>query len=160
LYPTRAPPGKHVLLAWQFVPYRIEGEKPERWDEIKWDFLEKVIAKWAEYAPNLNPRGNNIIYKFPQTPLDVERHLINMREGDFHVGALIPEQLGFNRPFREVSNYRTPIKNLYITGASTHPTGNITGAPGYNTARVIAEDLGLKLWWNPPDPRKVVSELK
>ena len=158
--PTRAPPGKHVLLAWQFVPYRIEGEKPERWDEIKWDFLEKVIAKWAEYAPNLNPRGNNIIYKFPQTPLDVERHLINMREGDFHVGALIPEQLGFNRPFREVSNYRTPIKNLYITGASTHPTGNITGAPGYNTARVIAEDLGLKLWWNPPDPRKVWSELK
>jgi phytoene dehydrogenase-like protein len=70
------------------------------------------------------------------------------------VGALIPSQLGYNRPFPEVSNYRGPIKNLYFTGAGWHPGGNVTGAPGYNTARVIIEDLGLKVWWNPPDPRR------
>ncbi len=157
--PTRAPNGKHVLLAWQFVPYSLKDGGPEGWDKIKDRYLDKVMARWAEYAPNLDPNGRNVIYKFPQTPLDVERHLINMREGDFHVGALIPEQLGFNRPFPEVSNYRTPIKRLFLTGAGTHPTGNITGAPGYNAAQVIARDLGMDVWWSPPDPRKVWSEM-
>ncbi|MCS7142854.1 MAG: NAD(P)/FAD-dependent oxidoreductase [Aigarchaeota archaeon] len=158
--PTRAPKGKHVLLAWQFAPYHIKGHGPEKWDEIKYSYLEKVLDRWADYAPNLRKSSGNIIYMFPQTPPDTERHLINMREGDFHVGALIPEQLVYNRPFPEVSNYRTPIKNLYLTGAPTHPTGNITGAPGYNTARVIAQDLGINLWWNPPDPRREWASLE
>jgi phytoene dehydrogenase-like protein len=157
--PSRAPRGKHVLLAWQFAPYSLKDGDPEQWDKIKDQYLEKVLARWSDYAPNLDPRGGKIIYTFPQTPLDVERHLINMREGDFHVGALIPEQLGFNRPFPEVSGYRTPIAGLYLTGAGTHPSGNITGAPGYNAAQVIARDLRLDVWWNPPDPRKVWSEL-
>jgi phytoene dehydrogenase-like protein len=157
--PSRAPRGKHVLLAWQFVPYALKDGGPDQWDKIKDQYLGRVLARWAEYAPNLDPGGGNVIYTFPQTPLDVERHLVNMREGDFHVGALIPEQLGANRPFPEVSGYRTPITGLYLTGAGTHPSGNITGAPGYNTAQVIARDLGLNVWWNPPDPRKIWGEL-
>ena len=36
-----------------------------------------------------------------------------------------------------------------MCGSSCHPGGNITGAPGYNAAKVIAESLGLKTWWNP-----------
>ncbi|MBI4454346.1 MAG: NAD(P)/FAD-dependent oxidoreductase [Acidobacteria bacterium] len=155
--PSRAPRGKHVLLAWQFAPYSVCGKGPEEWDNIKHTYLEKVLARWAEYAPNLEPK--NVIYAFPQTPVDVERHLINMREGDFHVGALIPEQLVANRPFPEVSNYRAPIDSLYLTGAGTHPTGNITGAPGYNSAQVILRDLGMDVWWKPPDPRKVWRHL-
>ena len=99
------------------------------------------------------------MYKFPETPPDTERHLINMREGDFHVGALIPEQLGFNRPLPQVSGYKAPIDRLYLTGAGTHPGGNITGAPGYNAAQVVLRDLGKDVWWNPPDPRKVWAEL-
>jgi phytoene dehydrogenase-like protein len=82
-----------------------------------------------------------------------------MREGDFHVGALIPSQLGWNRPFPEASSYRTHLKGLYLSGAGTHPGGNVTGAPGYNAARIIAQDLGLDLWWRPPDPRKIWSDL-
>ena len=157
--PTRAPKGKHVLLAWQFAPYSIKDAGPQEWEKIKHEYLEKVLARWAEYAPNLAPKGNNIIYKFPETPPDTERHLINMREGDFHVGALIPEQLGFNRPLPQVSGYKAPIDRLYLTGAGTHPGGNITGAPGYNAAQVVLRDLGKEVWWNPPDPRKVWAEL-
>jgi phytoene dehydrogenase-like protein len=157
--PTRAPEGKHVLIAWQFAPYSIKDATPEEWDKIKDEYLDKVLARWAEYAPNLAPQGKNIIYKFPQTPLDTERHLINMREGDFHVGALIPEQLGFNRPLPQVSGYKAPIDGLYLTGSGTHPGGNITGAPGYNAAQVVIRDLGMDVWWNPPDPRKEWAEL-
>jgi phytoene dehydrogenase-like protein len=157
--PTRAPAGKHVLLAWQFAPFNLKDGGPEGWEGIKQEYLEKVLARWAEYAPNLAPDRGNIIYAYPQTPPDTERSLINMREGDFHVGALIPSQLGYNRPFPEVSSYRTFVEGLYLTGASTHPSGTITGAPGYNTARVLAEDLGLDLWWRPKDVREVWAEL-
>ncbi|MCZ6877591.1 MAG: NAD(P)/FAD-dependent oxidoreductase [Acidobacteria bacterium] len=157
--PSRSPNGKHVLLAWQFAPYSIKDGGPEQWEKIKDQYLEKVLARWAEYAPNLDPNGKNIIYKFSQTPPDTERHLINMREGDFHVGALIPEQLGYNRPIPQLSGYKAPIDNLYLTGAGTHPGGNITGAPGYNAAQVVIRDLGMEVWWNPPDPRKDWSEM-
>jgi phytoene dehydrogenase-like protein len=35
-----------------------------------------------------------------------------------------------------------PIAGLYQTGATTHPGGSITGAPGRNCAVVLLEDLG------------------
>ena len=54
---------------------------------------------------------------------------------------------------------RGSIDRLYLTGAGTHPGGNITGAPGYNAAQVVIRDLGMEVWWNPPDPRKVWAEL-
>jgi hypothetical protein len=28
--------------------------------------------------------------------------------------------------------------------------GNITGLFGYNAAAVLASDMGLDMWWNPP----------
>ena len=154
--PTRAPKGKHVLLAWQFAPYYVGDKGPEEWDNIKNAYLDKLVARWNEYAPNIS---ENIIYKFPQTPPDTERHLINMREGDFHVGALIPEQLGYNRPIPAFSQYRGPVEKLYMTGSGTHPGGNITGAPGYNAAKAIFEQEGLEQWWESPDPRKVWAEM-
>jgi phytoene dehydrogenase-like protein len=43
-----------------------------------------------------------------------------------------------NRPFPGWSQYRTPIEGLYLTGSCCHPGGNITGAPGYNAAQMIA----------------------
>jgi phytoene dehydrogenase-like protein len=43
-----------------------------------------------------------------------------------------------------------PIAGLYQTGATTHPGGSITGAPGRNCAIVLLEDLGN-------DPQEVMS---
>ena len=36
-----------------------------------------------------------------------------------------------------------------ISGASVYPGGMVTLGPGYNAATAIAEDLGIKPWWNP-----------
>lgn len=154
--PTRAPKGKHSLLAWQFAPYDVAGKGPEEWDNIRDGYLEKLIDRWIDYAPNI---ADNLIYKFSQTPPDTEANLINMREGDFHVGALIPSQLGYNRPIPEFSQYRGPVDKLYLTGSGTHPGGNITGAPGYNAAKAIFQYEDMEIWWNPPDIRKVWSEM-
>jgi phytoene dehydrogenase-like protein len=38
-----------------------------------------------------------------------------------------------------------PIQNLYQTGATTHPGGSVSGAPGRNAAAVILADLGRSI---------------
>ena len=52
------------------------------------------------------------------------------------------DQLAFNRPVPGYAQYRTPVKNVYLCGSSTHPGGGVMGAPGANAAREILADLG------------------
>lgn len=73
-----------------------------------------------------------------------------MKRGSFKHGAYIMTQMGYSRPNVQCSSYKTPIENLYVCGASTFPGGMITFGGGYNAAKVVAEDLGLKIWWNEP----------
>ena len=57
--------------------------------------------------------------------------------GGCRQGAYTGGQWGWSRPFPEANNYRTPIENLYLCGASTHPGGGVMGASGRNAAREI-----------------------
>jgi phytoene dehydrogenase-like protein len=50
------------------------------------------------------------------------------------------DQLFFMRPLPGWAHYRTPIEDLYLCGAGTHPGGGVTGAPGYNAAHKILKD--------------------
>ncbi len=115
--------------------------------------METCIARWRHYAPNLD--GRNILARFAYTPLDIRRKMVSMERGDFNHGRMSADQLFDRRPFAGVTSYRTPIPGLYLCGSSTHPGGVITGAPGHNAAGVIVDDLGLKKWWAPPDPRRL-----
>ncbi len=47
------------------------------------------------------------------------------------------DQLLVMRPVPGWSQYETPITNLYLCGAGSHPGGGVTGAPGYNAARKL-----------------------
>jgi phytoene dehydrogenase-like protein len=47
-----------------------------------------------------------------------------------------------NRPLPGWGQYRTPIKGLYMCGASTHPGGGVTGG-GRAAALAIMEDFGI-----------------
>ncbi len=150
--PTQAPSGKCTAFFWQIAPGNLspaEGGR-ERWDRIRDEFADRCLHHLAHYATNLTPA--NIIDRFGQTPLDIERHLPNMQGGDIVCGEMSENQVLDRRPFPECSEYRTPLKGLYLCGASTHPGGNITGAPGYIAAVVICRDLGLEPWWKPVDP--------
>ena len=51
------------------------------------------------------------------------------------------DQLFAFRPLIGFAQYRTPIENLYLCGAGTHPGGGVTGAPGLNASREIIRDL-------------------
>lgn len=142
--PTQGSDGKQTAFVWQKVPYALGGDG-DRWDAMKEGHMAAVLARWREYAPNLT--NETILDRFAVTPRDTERRLPNMARGDLNVGWLDEEQSGAGRPLPELSQYRTPIKGLYLCGACTYPGGNITGFPGYNAAGVIAKDLGLARWW-------------
>ena len=156
--PVQAPKGKHTAFLWQMAPYQLNDGGAGAWDTIKEDYMEICLQRWRQYAPNLN--RDNIIAHYIFTPLDVERKLINMRFGDHCVGRALKNQMLDHRPLAGLRPYRTPINRLYLCGSSTHPFGNITGAPGYNAAKVICKDLKLKIWWDPPNPKKIWSKLK
>ncbi|MBC8178476.1 MAG: NAD(P)/FAD-dependent oxidoreductase [Desulfobacteraceae bacterium] len=155
--PLQAPSGKHTAFLWQFAPYHLKDGGAAAWDRVKEEYLEVCLTRWREYTTNLTRR--NIVASYLFTPLDVERKLINMRSGDHCVGRASRDQMLENRPFPGSSPYRTPIEGLYLCGSSTHPFGNITGAPGYNAAKTICEDLGMDPWWRPPDLKAAWSRL-
>lgn len=157
--PSQAPPGKHTAFMWQMVPYRLADGGPKRWLEIRDGLLDALHDRWAQYAPNLKKPGV-VVNKFCQTPLDIEAHIATMVQGDQLEGHLTDEQFYEKRPLPELSGYRTPVEGLYLCGGCCHPSGNITGGPGYNAAKVIAEDLGLKPWWRPLDLQARLGSLR
>jgi phytoene dehydrogenase-like protein len=58
-------------------------------------------------------------------------------------GAFLPYQSGAMRPIPELAQYRTPISNVYLCGASSHPGPGVSFMPGRNSAQVILANLGL-----------------
>jgi phytoene dehydrogenase-like protein len=129
-----APEGKHVVtIDVNSQPYTLaEGS----WDDIKNDVADRVIRELSDYMPNL---GGAIEHRQVLSPLDLER-VLSLTGGHALHGDMAPDQLFFQRPVRGHSDYRTPIRGLYLCGAGTHPGGGVTGANGRNAARVVAKD--------------------
>lgn len=146
--PTYAPAGKHVAFWYPFAPYTLE-DGPDGWDRRKDEYATRLLADWQRYAPNLS--GDNLLAKWLYTPRDIPRFNPNMVNGAIRMGAFIPSQLGVNRPHPLLADYRTPIEGLYLAGSSNHG-GGANGAPGYNAANVITDDLKLKRTWTPVPP--------
>ena len=147
LQASPGPYGPLHTLRWEsLVPYELTGA---HWDDVKQEYADRCFAKWTEYAPNLEQA--KILFSFNYSPLDIERRLPTMQRGSIKHGAYTSTQMGSLRPTEDASGYRTPIGGLYVAGASTHPGGMVLLGPGYNAAKVVAEDLGGDVWWTPPD---------
>ncbi len=139
--PDVAPPGKHSVFLWaQYFPYELSGGR--QWDEVREQVADSILEVLYRYAPNM--RGK-ITDRFIQTPLDLERRLGLPKGNVMHIEMSF-DQMFFFRPLPELAQYRTPIKGLYLTGASTHPGGGVFGASGHNTARVVLGDTRRRQW--------------
>ena len=142
--PSQAPPGKHTGLLWQFVPF-APGADPERaeiWDDLADEYAERCVAAWRAYAPNLHPEV--VLGRYAYTPHDIAKKLVNMRRGGFHCAAVTYEQATIKRPLPELGTLRTPVKGLYLGGASSHPHGGIVAGPAYNCLQVLADDFDFR----------------
>jgi phytoene dehydrogenase-like protein len=132
---TLAPEGRHMLTCFvQYLPYRLrEGS----WDSERERLGDRVTELIGRYAPNM---PSSVIARSVLAPPDLEARF-GITEGNIFHGDIALEQMFFMRPLPGWARYRTPVANLYLCGAGTHPGGGVTGAPGYNAARQILKDL-------------------
>ncbi len=139
LDPSLAPSGKHVMSVWmQYAPYRLGSAS---WDAEQRDALgDLVVRTIAEYAPGFE---KTILHRQVLTPKDLEDSY-GLTEGSLSHGELALDQILFMRPVAGWSRYRTPVRDLYLCSAGTHPGGGITGGSGRLAAREILKDWKKK----------------
>ena len=131
---TLAPEGRHMLTCFvQYLPFDIRGS---HWDQEAAELGDRVTEIIERYAPGLT---SSIIARDVVTPLELERRF-GITEGNIFHGDISLEQLFISRPSAKCARYRTPVEQLYLCGAGTHPGGGVTAAPGYNAARQILAD--------------------
>ncbi|AKH43192.1 phytoene dehydrogenase-like protein [Altererythrobacter atlanticus] len=137
--PGRAPEGKAIFHAWDYVPYaRKDGRS---WDETKGKFARKIIGRMGDFIDNL-PEA--ILDYHCDSPVDMERTSPSFHRGDLHGISTTTYQSGAHRPTPELGQYRVPgVDRLYLVGPFQHPGGGVFGA-GRATAMVMAEDLGFE----------------
>lgn len=119
----RAPAGKHTAWAYCHVP---NGSTK--------DYTEPIERQICRFAPEFR---DCILARSVTSPAGLERWNPNLIGGDFLGGTMDIRQLLF-RPTRLL--YRTPLRNLYLCGASTPPGGGVHGMCGYHAAMAALAD--------------------
>ena len=139
LDPTRAPEGKHTLILDTFVPARLADGR--NWGDYIEEYVETVLMKvMRRYTSNMD--DGNILGAYYETGVSLEAANPAFVSGNTTGGERLLSQMGYLRPLPGFSQYKSPIKNLYMTGPSCHPGGGIT-AMGTITANVMLRDWGM-----------------
>ncbi len=130
-----APPGGEVLWLWaQYYPYELATGS---WDSVGERVAERILDAFEVYAPGTRDK---VVGSLFQHPLWLERELGLFRGNVMHLEMSVSQMFAL-RPFLGMAGYRSHLRGLYLTGASTHPGGGIMGASGRNAARVLLRDL-------------------
>lgn len=132
--PSLAPEGKHVMSATvKYMPYHLrEGN----WDALRDSLGRLVIKTISSLAPDFEP---SVQHCHVITPLDMETGY-NLPEGSLVHGDITLDQSFWMRPIPGFTQYRAPVKGLYLCSAATHPGAGLTGINGLNAARRILKD--------------------
>ena len=133
---SRAPGSSATLKILTVAPYeRADGRS---WDESKDEYADALVGLVRAGADGFD--AGDILALRAESPVDVADHNPHnlggsCHGGEFHTasGAVIP---GW-------PSYRASIDGLFLTGATTHPGGSVSGRPGRNAARAVLTDLGL-----------------
>jgi phytoene dehydrogenase-like protein len=133
--PSLTSDGSHLMsVTVKYAPYHLrDGD----WESLGEDLARLVISQINEYAPGFEKL---IKHQKVITPLDLERDY-DLPEGNYAHGEMTLDM--WMRPVPGYGQYRSPIKNLYICGAATHPGGGVTGINGKNAAREILKERTL-----------------
>jgi len=112
--PSLAPKGKTTVTLITFANYHDFPERgTKEYLQKKKEFTEKLIKKAEKIIPDLS---KHITIQDAATPKTFERYT-SMPEGAIYA---FDQSIGVKRPY-----FKTPIKGLYLAGASTFPGGGI-----------------------------------
>ena len=133
--PSRAPTGQHTLYCYAHVPARYS-----RSDE---DVAGLIEAQLERFAPGFS---DTVLARAIRNPQQTEAENPSLVDGDLGGGTYeLDQQLVF-RPAPELCRHRTPLRGLYVAGASIHPGGSVQGMGGRSAARALLMDRRLRPW--------------
>ena len=134
--PDRAPGGAATFKILTIAPYhRADGR---HWAEAKQEHAEALIKRVGLHAGGLST--GDILAVRAESPVDVAAHNPFNLGGSCHGGEFVT-------PSGEVipgwTDYGTGVPGLFLTGATSHPGGSVSGRPGRNAARAVLTALDL-----------------
>ncbi len=131
--PTMAPDGQDTFWLWSGV---IPVHPRTPWEEVRRGIGSRVLADAARYYEGLDSLE---IARGVLGGPDLERRFNAPAGNVYHVDPL-PTRFGPLRPALGLGGYRTPVDGLYLSGASTHPTGGVCALPGKLAAQTLLRD--------------------
>ena len=137
--PSLAPAGRHVMSIYmQYAPFRLRDGAS--WASQRARLADAIMRTVEEHAPGIS---NLVEHQQVITPADLEE-TYGLTGGHIFHGELSLDQLFTMRPTLGWGQYRTPVTNLYLCGAGTHPGHGLTGGSGQNAAREILRHAGKR----------------
>jgi phytoene dehydrogenase-like protein len=140
--PGRAPEGQATFKILTIAPYdRSDGRS---WADTKDEYAAALVSRVAERVGGLEP--DDVLAVRAESPVDVAGHNPHNLGGSCHGGEfLLDGEVVPGWP-----TYATSVPRLFVSGATTHPGGSVSGRPGRNAARALLTELGI-------DPGKVMG---
>lgn len=124
LDPTLAPPG-HQTGTFCVSPSWPKGVRPEDRDATKEEIFDNICAYYERFMPDFRDCIDD--WKM-MAPPDYEAKYRNTG-GTWTHGMIQLNQMFDHRPVKGMSNFRAPIKRLYLCGSSNHPGPGVNGRP-------------------------------
>ncbi len=141
-----ANPNHCVMLTETYVP-PAHYYPEEWWIKFQQEHADYKMKKIQQYTKNIG--WDKVMGLSPVTPYYTAKHFKNMApSGTWQIIDFIPSQMGFFRPCPELSQHRTPVKNLYATGSGFGNWGASSLSGTYTCYKVLADDFGLRKPWD------------
>jgi phytoene dehydrogenase-like protein len=134
--PSRAPAARHTLYAYTHIPAQHDED-----DATVVELMEQRIEAFAPGFSGL------ILGRSVRSPAQLERENPSLVGGDLTGGSVEVDQQLLFRPSPELARYRTPVRDLYLASASTHPGPGVHGVPGAGAARAVRADASHLRFW-------------
>jgi phytoene dehydrogenase-like protein len=141
--PDRAPGTAATFKILTIAPYERSDGRP--WAETKDAFAADLLEVVRRRAIGLAEQ--DILALHVESPVDVAGHNVHNLGGSCHGGEFSTPDGGVIPGW---TSYTTSVDGLFLTGATTHPGGSVSGRPGRNAARAVLTALGI-------DPGKVMG---
>jgi phytoene dehydrogenase-like protein len=134
--PGRAPEGCGTFKILTIAPYQLSDGRD--WADAKDGYACALVDLVRARAGG--PAAEDILALRAESPVDIARHNVHNVGGSCHGGEFLAPDGGVIPGW---PTYPTSVPGLFLTGATTHPGGSVSGRPGRNAARAVLLALGI-----------------
>ena len=110
---------------------------PNRYDVPDDEVAARIEAQIERFAPGFSAL---VLGRAIRPPRQTEHENPSLVGGDLGGGAMELDQMLVLRPAPRLCRHRTPVRGLYVAGASVHPGPSVHGMTGRSAARALLRD--------------------